>query len=671
MDPKAILLRAIELSSERLEDPGVKNSHPNKPLLKHVEECSEVAKFITGKLGLNERFSLALCALHDIGKLHPDWSLGARTEHSRKGATIISSIKEKLREELGFSENEMELLIFMIKKHHSFLKFYDRKDHRAVSWLREKGEACLYADSFGAFKLADFASASGTVEDMKSRFERRWPTVEDLRRLMKDLDEEKWRKQVKLISESDIDLAAPTGWGKTYVGILKALRDQPMKLFYCLPTITAIRKMKERLEGIGEEVGEYFYFADVDLFRNLSEGSDEERLIDFYRLFLPKINITTVDQLILTLIRAGKYYMRRLCLRDSVIVLDEYHLLPAPMIGALSKLLEYYKDIYGIRVVLMTATPLKTYRRALSGSINASTFDLTEEYRGLRRHKFSFIEREEALNKLEELYKKGKRVLVILNTVDRAMDFYKKVEGEKLLLHSRFTVRDRLEKEGKIDDCRILVSTQVAEVSLDVSFDYLITEVAPIPSIVQRAGRVNRYGKEAEDTNVFLIEPPSHEPYSDIELKYSLEVLQRLYGELERGEGAVLTMLAEYERLIGETAEREINEYREKIGDLLEDHIFSKDIDEMDIVRKLRGDPSVLVIPSEYESEVRELIERLKSESSYFERMKIHSIIKGYLVPLSLKKARSHDVDVSSDLPFPVVRGLRYSEELGLYGNAT
>jgi CRISPR-associated endonuclease/helicase Cas3 len=671
VDPQGILLRAVELSEEELDDPREKNSHANKPLIKHVEECSYLARLIADKYGLDERFSSALCALHDIGKLRPAWFLGSRVGHSREGAAILSSIKRELSEELGFSEGEMDLLIFMVKKHHSSLRADDFKDYRALSWLRErKEEACLYADAFGAFKIADFASANEMIKDIELMLERKWPSVEDLRKIIRGLDEGKWRKQLELVSESNVDLAAPTGWGKTYVGILKALRDRPMKLFYCLPTITAIRKMRERLEGMGEEVGEYFYFADVDLFRELGEGSDEERLIDFYRLFLPKINITTVDQLILTLVRAGKYHMRRLFLRDSVVVLDEYHLLPSPMIGALSKLLEYYRDIYGMRVVLMTATPLETYRKALRGPLNASSFDLTEEYRGLRRHKFSFIGRDEALNKLEELYKEGKRVLVILNTVKEAINFYRKVEGEKLLLHSRFTVRDRLEKEERIDSCRILVSTQVAEVSLDVSFDALITEIAPIPAVIQRAGRVNRYGREAVGTNVFLMEPPSSEPYTDIELKYSSNVLSEFHGELESGEGAVLRMLAEYEKLIRERAENEINYWREMFEELLEDHIYSKDIDETEVLRGLRGDPSVLVIPLEYESEVRELMSKLK-QSSYLERIKIYSRIKSYLVPLSLrnKKFKSY-IDSSSDLPFPLVKGLSYSEELGLHEDA-
>jgi CRISPR-associated endonuclease/helicase Cas3 len=100
--------------------------------------------------------------------------------------------------------------------------------------------------------------------------------------------------------------------------------------------------------------------------------------------------------------------------------------------------------------------------------------------------------------------------------VAQAQEIYrtlrKKVEGVHLL-HSRFIRRDRVEKErtiisslqGKNDvDVRILVATQVVEVSLDVSFDTIFTEVAPVDDLLQRFGRVNRYGEHREGVEVHV-----------------------------------------------------------------------------------------------------------------------------------------------------------------------
>ncbi len=113
--------------------------------------------------------------------------------------------------------------------------------------------------------------------------------------------------------------------------------------------------------------------------------------------------------------------------------------------------------------------------------------------------------------------KEGKRILVILNTVELAQKIFKEIAEKNKdniylkLIHSRFTFKDRksiedeiistfsnpkpiTEKEGKI-----LVATQVVEASLDIDADILYTELAPIDALVQRMGRVWRRIKD-DDT---------------------------------------------------------------------------------------------------------------------------------------------------------------------------
>ena len=99
-------------------------------------------------------------------------------------------------------------------------------------------------------------------------------------------------------------------------------------------------------------------------------------------------------------------------------------------------------------------------------------------------------------------------VLVCCNTVRRAQRVYEKLkeshpELQVELLHGRFNSVDRLEKEKRLLDqmstkCRpnargnVLVATQVVEVSLDVDFDTIFTEPAPLDALLQRFGRINR-----------------------------------------------------------------------------------------------------------------------------------------------------------------------------------
>jgi CRISPR-associated endonuclease/helicase Cas3 len=123
---------------------------------------------------------------------------------------------------------------------------------------------------------------------------------------------------------------------------------------------------------------------------------------------------------------------------------------------------------------------------------------------------------EALLPEIIQAVNEGKRVLVVANRVAQAQEIYrtlrKKVEGVHLL-HSRFIRRDRVEKErtiigslqGKNDfNVRVLVATQVVEVSLDVSFDTIFTEVAPVDDLLQRFGRVNRYGEHCEGVEVHV-----------------------------------------------------------------------------------------------------------------------------------------------------------------------
>ncbi len=682
----------------RLENPDEKESHQGKTLSKHVQECSELSDLVCGIFGLDDkfsRFSKILCSLHDLGKLHPRWGFGVREiKHSRVSSEVLKELKKagKLGEITGLSEEEQDLLIFMVRKHHSALRVSRRggyEEFLSVSWLKDSPEMAVgYADAFGAFKLADFASANEMIEKVSQLLKGDWPDPESMLSLLERVDERRLSIQMEVSRHpGHVALAAPTGWGKTMVGILSAINSSPVKLFYSLPTITAIRKMKEGIERLfsrndpkrgAEAVGEYFYFVDVDLLRAAKTEEDEEesRILDFYRLFIPKVNITTVDQVLLSLMRAGKYHMRRFEFRNSILVFDEYHLLPAGMIGALAEVLSWYTRLYDMKIVLMTATPLSAYKEALVNSIGeVRAFDLSKEYSNFRRHRMELIGGvEEGIALVEDLVRRGKRVLVVLNRVRRAMDFYEKLNvPEKVLLHSRFTVNDRYEKEGEIRGCRVLVATQVAEVSLDVSFDVLVSDLAPIPAIIQRAGRVNRYGEsEVGDPNIYVMrEVESSKPYDDIEMRFSSLILEDMAERLgEEGEGVYLEMLREYDSLIHDPLLQKVDRFRNMIGEAVfeENQLLALDVNEEQLARELRGEANVMVIPNTFEEVVRDLFTKRREATSYEERMRLWAEIKGHMVPVKLWMAMKYGRQVPG-IPIPVVgeEGKPvYDPELGL-----
>lgn len=141
---------------------------------------------------------------------------------------------------------------------------------------------------------------------------------------------------------------------------------------------------------------------------------------------------------------------------------------------------------------------------------------------------------------LHQRHKPGTLTMAVMNTVARARDVYKAMlklgpGAEVMLLHSRFRPADRRRAVealiGPVSSAGlIVVATQVVEAGIDVSATTLLTEAAPWPSVVQRAGRCNRDGR-AHDAALLWTVPPNPAPYEDADVKASLTALDRLEGE--------------------------------------------------------------------------------------------------------------------------------------------
>jgi CRISPR-associated endonuclease/helicase Cas3 len=132
--------------------------------------------------------------------------------------------------------------------------------------------------------------------------------------------------------------------------------------------------------------------------------------------------------------------------------------------------------------------------------------------------------------------------LVVLNTVDAARQVYKQVRGgshDCTLLHSRFRGIERGARMAAVTDRpegRIVVATQVVEAGVDLSAALLITEAAPWPSMVQRAGRCNRMGLRNADAEILWVAPAAPSPYERSDIDATCDELDGLEGECLTGE---------------------------------------------------------------------------------------------------------------------------------------
>ncbi len=343
-----------------------------------------------------------------------------------------------------------------------------------------------------------------------------------LSKIVKEVDRKRLEAQLQFLEGNVKMLLAPTGFGKTTFSIIKGLNSK--RFLIVLPTITAIRQFLEKAKNIVTELG-YFpntigtYFYLYNPFKGKLEEDDKLTLNEYFlsRYLLKPAIITTVDQLLLTYLQTKEYYIKRFALQKRLLIVDEIHLLSPKMLYFLLRFLQDYPNLFQ-NFVFMSATFPKFLRELIESELNLSDKEalLLYNYYPNNRIKIKLLNTDLEIkeDKKEEIFEliyneikkvREKKVLVIFNTVAKAQEFYEflKEKGVEniLLFHSRFIYIDRNKKEKKILQTNkpiILVATQVVEVSLDIDFDYLITELAPLPELIQRFGRVYRDPRKRE-----------------------------------------------------------------------------------------------------------------------------------------------------------------------------
>jgi len=692
------LLRYLNEQGENLED-LTKRSHENKSLIQHVTECWNIADGILKKLGISEdkirRFCFSLCIVHDIGKLDPKWQIAGakKIKHAERSGELLWRIKKELARLLPLPNSYLDPLIFATLKHHSSLHIGARKEEihleRAIrSLLLTDGKldislAINIADTIGVFKLADIISASDNISSDLVFQQYDWSKsldeniVNGIKHRAKEkcnFDSRKYALQNEIACSNykHLTLVAPTGWGKTALGLLRIKRTKPNKVFYVLPTITAIRAFKKNLKNIfgSNYVGEYFYFSDVEDLTNL-RGKPEELPTyptNFHRYFVPKIMITTIDQLLLTALQFGKYHLRRFNLTRSLLILDEFHLFTPEMIGALEAIFENLASIYHFSVLLMSATPSMLYMDVLENMLRPQGIQISvlkTEYERLKRHNITYVETGlfDFIQENKDMFKE-KRVLVISNTVDRAVQVYdflqKEIKDHRVhIIHGRFAYKDRARRENEARNADILVSTQVAEVSLDISYDVLITELAPIPSLIQRFGRVNRYNnnKYIREENVYICRSESEKPYLRVELIATEEVFPELEMKLQKeGEKVYLSILNEYHDKLPRDYTQKIEKMRRWTNKVLHRSKFLYYLTEDP---KIFGrEPSCLAIPYCYRNKVKRLKKEMQGKN-FEERRRLIACMKKYFISVPFYIINSES-EWDEDLRLFVVGGNKY-----------
>jgi CRISPR-associated endonuclease/helicase Cas3 len=309
-------------------------------------------------------------------------------------------------------------------------------------------------------------------------------------------------------------VVASTGAGKTDF----LLRRCKGRVFYTLPFQASINAMWERLQ-------ETVPNGDIRLLHSTSKIVNKNNIDEQILQPLPgsAIKVLTPHQLAAIIFGTSGFESVILDLKGTDVILDEIHTYSdfarAMVLEIVNTLLRLECRIH-IGTATMPSVLYKELLHMLGGETEVYEVKLSDETLDtFDRHQIDKIEDESLIHSiLESAFNKKEKVLVIYNTVNKAQEAYKAFieafpEIPKMLIHSRFKRGDRVNLETRLKaefngdgselykngltPC-LVVSTQVVEVSLDISFDRMITQCAPLDGMIQRFGRVNR--KRSKET---------------------------------------------------------------------------------------------------------------------------------------------------------------------------
>lgn len=313
----------------------------------------------------------------------------------------------------------------------------------------------------------------------------------------------------------NIVLIAPTGSGKTEASLMwlhKQIKEYGQgRTFYILPYTASINAMYERLndrmQGNNEIVGlihgklsEYIEnkFGE-ELYSTQNEKLKKE-IKENYRALVPPLKVTTPFQLFKSIFGLKGFEKGIFEMSGGYFIFDEIHAYDPEVIAQIKVLLEFAIHYLNVNVCLMTATLPTFLKNKLCEVMQPLTEICANDnlYKKYIRHKIRVAKGllSENISIIQQRLERGDKVLVVCNTVKQAQSIYQLLDSpNKVLLHGAFNGRDRNKKEDKLksENVKLLVGTQAIEVSLDIDYDVLFTEPAPLDALLQRFGRVNRH----------------------------------------------------------------------------------------------------------------------------------------------------------------------------------
>lgn len=268
------------------------------------------------------------------------------------------------------------------------------------------------------------------------------------------------------------------------------------------------------------------------------------------KALLASIGVGTIDQALMSILPFRHQSLRLLGLARSILIVDEVHAYDSYMHTLLCRLLTFHAAFGGSAILLSATLPMHQRKELIASfykGIGFSTVPLREtayplltaasvsglietpipsDNRSRKNVKVDLTDlHHEVMDRILNVINQGQCACWIRNTVDDAILAFQQFAGllgeeNVMLFHARFAMGDRLTieqevlrkfgKNGNSDDRRgkLLIATQVVEQSLDLDFDFMASDLAPIDLLIQRAGRLHRHQRGDRGTPSLLVLAP-------------------------------------------------------------------------------------------------------------------------------------------------------------------
>lgn len=330
-----------------------------------------------------------------------------------------------------------------------------------------------------------------------------------------------FQEKIKANSENECLLGlAGCGEGKTYSALLWGQKqveiDNLNRLIFAMPTQVTTNNLYLNMESntVPENKISLYHGSTQYIDYLYSDGSNIPD-VEKAELYQAPINVTTVDHLVDTFVsNYSESPISFVNLLSSGIVFDEIQAYDDYTTQNILSCIKQCRHI-GIPVYVMSATIPEMIRKEIptketvisEGKIKNKS---RKPYKiDVKRQK---LKTEDVQRNIKDSYDK---IMVVKNTVREAQNIAKELMDDGLdvfYYSSEFSQSDRRKKEKEIKDefgvgersnekTKILVCTQICEISLDLSADLLLTDIAPIDSIFQRCGRLHRSGTNVQSSN--------------------------------------------------------------------------------------------------------------------------------------------------------------------------